>query len=452
MKTFDFVVIGGGPGGMTTGMVLTQMGKSVAMIQEENDSFGGVCLNRGCMPTKSLLKAAKIYREARQGEKYGLNLSAAPVDLQRLRTIADEDLNRLRSMIQGMMTDAAPTLFRGRGSFVSANEILISKNDGHRETIQGKKIIIATGSESIELPFAPFDGRHILSSDQMLQNTDLPQKLLIIGGGAIGCEFATMYHAFGSQVTVVEAMDSLLPREDREAGKALQAAFESQGIAVQTGTKIKQLSIVDDQVEVQYDAGNTIDKADKVLVGVGRKPNIAGLNLQAAGVATEQGAIKVNDQLQTSAPHIYAVGDSNGNLMLAHAAEEEGKLLAMNLMHGDSSESEKNAVPRVAFCHPEVAAVGISEPTAGIKTFTMPQAPNGRSVVDKVTPAFVKLFVEEASSVIVGAIIVGEAATEMIHELGLAVKNRLTLHQLGQTVHAHPTHSTNVVKAVHHFH
>lgn len=450
MKTFDYVVIGGGPGGMTAGMILTQMGKSVALVQEESDSFGGVCLNRGCMPTKSLLKAAKIYREAKQGEKYGLDLSVAPIDLQRLRTIADQDLNTLRGMIQGMMSEATPTIFRGKGSFESANKIRITNNDGASETIHGEKIIIATGSESVELPFAPFDGRYILSSDQMLQNTELPEKLLIIGGGAIGCEFATMYHAFGSQVTLVEALDSLLPREDLEAGKALQSAFKAQGIAVKTGTKINQLTITDGRVEVQYESGES-DKVDKVLVGVGRKPNIAGLNLPAVGIETERGAIKVNAQLQTNIPHIYAVGDINGNLMLAHSAEEEGKILALNLLQGSNNALEEDAVPRVAFCHPEVAAVGVSKATEGIKTFTMPQAPNGRSVVDKVSPAFVKLFVEEASSVIVGAIIVGEAATEMIHELGLAVKNRLTLQQVGQTVHAHPTHSTNVIKAVHHF-
>ena len=452
MKEFDIVVIGGGPGGMTAAMISTQMGKSVALIQDEKDSFGGVCLNRGCMPTKSLLKAAKIYREAKQAAKYGLDLSFTPINLQRLRSIADDDLNQLRAMIQGMMSEVTPTIFRGKGSFESANDVLISKNDGSSEIIRCEKIIIATGSEPIELPFAPFDGRYILSSDQMLQNTELPEKLLIIGGGAIGCEFATMYHAFGSQVTVVEALDSLLPREDQEAGKTLRTAFEAQGIAVKTGTSIKQLTIADGQVEIEYENSDRIDKVDKVLVGVGRKPNISGLNLQSAGVATERGAVKVNSQMQTSIPTIYAVGDSNGGLMLAHAAEEEGKLLAMNLLQGGSRTLAEKAVPRVAFCHPEVAAVGISEATEGVKTFTMPQAPNGRSVVDKVTPAFIKLFTEEASSVIVGAIIVGEAATEMIHELGLAVKNRLTLQQIGETVHAHPTHSTNVIKAVHHFH
>lgn len=451
MQTFDVVVIGGGPGGMNAGMMLNQMGKSVALIQENQDSFGGVCLNRGCMPTKSLLKAAKIHRDAKQADKYGLDIQVAPVDLKRLRAVMDKDLDNLRTMVQGMMCGAQVTIFRGKGSFQSAHGILIDNADGSTELIRGEQIIIATGSESVELPFAPFDGQQILSSDQMLKNTELPEKLLIVGGGAIGCEFATLYHSFGSEVVLVEALETLLPREDQEAGKALQAAFENQGIEVKTGTMIEQLTVENGQVKVKYKGIDATATVDKVLVGVGRKSNIAGLNLEAAGVKTECGVVSVNQFMQTSVPHIYALGDVIGGLMLAHAAEKEGQLLAMNMAQAASIPLEESAVPRVAFSHPEVAAVGISEAAVGIRTFTMPQVPNGRSVVDKVAPAFVKLFIEEETMVIAGAIIIGEAATEMIHEMALAVENHLTLGQIGKTVHAHPTHSSNVVKAVHHF-
>jgi len=451
MKRFDVVVIGGGPGGMTAGIMLTRMGKSVALIQEERDSFGGVCLNRGCMPTKSLLKAAKVYRDAKQSGKYGLNISVSPVDLKQLRNVTDEDLDNLREMMQGMMGDGPAAIYRGRGSFQSEHEVLVSNADGGTETVHGELIIIATGSETVELPFAPFDGKYILSSDQILQNTELPEKLLIIGGGAIGCEFATMYNSFGSKVTMVEALETLLPREDKEAGKSLQASFEAQGMTIKTGVSIEDLIVENDAVTVKYQDSDTTEQVDKVLVGVGRKPNLTGLNLEVAGVETERGAIQVDEFMQTSAPHIYALGDISGGLMLAHAAEKEGMLLAMNLMQETRMPLNVNSIPRVAFCHPEVAAVGISEEQAGIKSFTMPQVPNGRAVVDKVAPAFVKLYIEAESSAIAGATIIGEAATEMIHELAIAVENRLTLQQIGQTVHAHPTHSTNVVKAAHHF-
>jgi len=449
MKTFDVVIIGAGPGGMNAGIMLSKAGKSVAMIQEAQDSFGGTCLNRGCMPTKSLLKAATAYRYAKQGAKYGLDLWAEPVDLCRLREVAEGDLNMLRGAVQGMVEGAGITTFRGKGSFESEHLVAIRQADGSEETIRGETIIIATGSTPREISWAPFDGRHILSSDQMLANTEMPEKLLIVGGGAIGCEFATLYNTFGSEVVLVEAMESLLPREDREAGKALQGAFEAQGIEVKTGTAIERLFIVDGKVRVEFENGDTINDIDKVLISIGRSPNIAGLNLEAAGVMTEQGAVKVNAQFQTNIPHIHALGDVTGGMTLAHSAEKEGQLLAQNLLHASDHALNALAVPRLAFSHPEVAAVGASEEGDGIRAFTLPQVPNGRSVVDKVAPAFVKLFLKEQTSEIAGAVIIGESATEMIHEMALAVENGLTLEQVGKTVHAHPTHSKNILQAVH---
>lgn len=450
MKTFDVVIIGGGPGGLAAGMVLSQAGKSVALIQEEQDSFGGVCLNRGCMPTKSLLKAATVYRHAKECEKYGLDLIAKPVDLKLLQAVTQNDLATLSGMIQMMVSGENITTIRGKGSFLSDHDIIISNTEGSSEQVRGELIIIATGSKPIELPFAPFNNKSILSSDQILQNTELPSRLLIIGGGAIGCEFATMYNTFGSEVILVEGLDTLLPREDHEAGRMLQEAFIQQGIQVKTETMIEHLTLEEDKVTIHYKNSDKTDTVDKVLVGVGRKPNIDSLNLSAAGVKTEQGAIKVNEFFQTSNAHIYCIGDAVGGLMLAHAAEEEGQLLGKNLSQGTTCALNESAVPRVAFCHPEVAAVGINHESDDIKSFTMHQVPNGRSVVDKVAPAFVKLFIKNDSTEIAGAVIIGEAATEMIHEIALAVENRLTLENVGKTIHAHPTHSKNVISAVHH--
>lgn len=450
MQVFDIVVLGGGPGGMMAAMMLRQAGKSVAIVQDEADSVGGVCLNRGCMPTKSMLKAAKVHRDAKNGAHYGLDLSASPVDLQRVRTVTEGDLNKLRGMAQKFMDDAQIVIFRGLGSFVSDHEIRISKNDGSSEQVRGEHIIIATGSAPVELPFAPFDGQYILSSDHILKNTELPKRLLIVGGGAIGCEFATLYSSFGSSVTVVEGLATLMPREDEEAGKRLQAAFEEQGINVKVGTSIEQMAVENNMVQVRYQGADTNEAFDKVLVGVGRRPNISGLNLEAAGVATERGTVAINAFMQTSVPHIYALGDVIGGMMLAHVAEKEGHLLAINLIHATQHPLDLRVVPRVAYCHPEVAALGVTESAAGVKSYTVAQAPNGRSVVDKVNPAFVKLFVEEATNQIVGAIIIGEAASEIIHEVALAMENRLTLEQVVKTVHAHPTHSKNVHLGVEH--
>lgn len=450
MKTFDVVIIGGGPGGLAAGIMLSQAGKSVALIQEEQDSYGGICLNRGCMPTKSLLKAAAAYRHAKECEKYGLDVVAQPINLKRLLAVTQNDLATLRGMTQMMVTGENITTFRGKGSFLSDHDIIISNTEGSAEQVRGELIIIATGSKPVELPFAPFNGKNILSSDQILQNTELPSSLLIIGGGAIGCEFATLYNTFGSEVILVEALDTLLPREDQEAGRMLQDAFTQQGIQVKTETMIEQLTLEEDKVTIHYKNSDKTNTVDKVLVGVGRKPNIDSLNLSAAGVKTEHGAVKVNEFFQTSTPHIYSIGDAAGGLMLAHAAEKEGQLLAQNLSQGTTSPLNESAVPRVAFCHPEVAAVGINQESGDIRSFTMHQVPNGRSVVDKVAPAFVKLFIKNDSSEIAGAVIIGEAATEIIHEMALAVENRLTLEKVGKTIHAHPTHSKSVVSAVLH--
>lgn len=448
MKNFDIVILGGGPGGMMAGMILAQAGKSVAIVQDETDSIGGVCLNRGCMPTKSMLKAAKVYRDAKNGERYGLDVSVGPVDLHRIGTVTEGDLNKLRAMTQMSMDKSQITVFRGLGSFVSDHEIRISKNDSTREQVRGEQIIIATGSTPFELPFAPFDGQHILSSDHILKNTELPKRLLIVGGGALGCEFATLYNSFGSSVTMVEGLATLMPREDREAGTRLQAAFEEQGITVKVGTSIEHMAVENGTVQVRYQGIDTNEEFDKVLVGVGRRPNTSGLNLEAAGVKTERGAVAVNDFMQTSVPHIYALGDVIGGIMLAHVAEKEGYLLAHNLLKGTRNPLDLRVVPRVGYCHPEVAALGVSESAPGIKGCTLAQAPNGRSVVDKVNPAFVKLFIEETTNQIAGAIIIGEGASEMIHEVAVAMENRLTLEQVNKTVHAHPTHSKNVILAV----
>ncbi len=448
MNTFDIVIIGGGPGGMSAGVMLSKAGKSVALIQQDHDSYGGVCLNRGCMPTKSLLKAADVYRRAKECSRYGLNIETHPINLEQALGVTATDLEKLRNMVQKMISDAGITTIRGEGSFQSEKEVIVEKADGSTEIVGFTQAIIATGSESIELPIAPFDGKYILSSDQILKNTEIPNKLLIIGGGVIGCEFATMYNIFGSDVTIVEGMETLLPREDKEAGEMLKSLFEDQGIHIKNKTIVDEIDIKEECVQVYYKGGSNPEIYEKVLVGVGRKPNINNLNLKNVGIEIHKNAVKVNELLQTNIPHIYCVGDANGGMMLAHSAEKEGELVARNILEKTSINLDETAVPRVAFCHPEMAAVGITKDTDGITSFCIPQVPNGRSILDKVQPAFVKLFIKTNSNELAGAIIIGEYATEMIHELALAVENHLTLDQIENTVHAHPTHSENIIHAV----
>ncbi|TYO95255.1 dihydrolipoamide dehydrogenase [Geothermobacter ehrlichii] len=446
MKSYDVIILGGGPGGLAAGVALSQMGKSVCLVQESEAMAGGVCLNKGCMPTKALLKAAAVYRQARESQKYGLRIHPEAVNLKEVRQVVDGDLQKLRMAISSILAGIKADVLYGIASFISEHEIEIKKSDGTTETIHGEYIIIATGSSPRRLPFADFDGRYILSSDDMLLNTELPQRLLIVGGGAIGCEFATIYNSFGSEVTLVETESTLLPREEAAVGNRLRQCFEQQGITVKNGLSIGHLEISKGQVHVTYQG--SVQKPeifDKVLVAVGRTPNIEALKLDAAGVATDKGFIGVNTHLQTNVEHIYAVGDINGGLLLAHGASYEGSLAASNIVQGNIHDIDSTQVPRVVFCHPEVACVGVTKELPDVKVVAMEQVPNGRTIVDKVQPAFLKMYYLEDTGILIGASMIGESATEIIHELTLAVKKQLTINDIRQMVYAHPTHAKNVL-------
>jgi dihydrolipoamide dehydrogenase len=444
MKKFDVVVLGSGPAGMTAGMALTHMGKNVAMVHEDKSMFGGVCLNMGCMPTKSLLKTATVYRQANHSEKYSLDIKADAIDLNRVLDMVTKELDFLRGHIQQMADSSKATYFYGLGSFKNENEINILYKDGNVETIYGDKIIIATGSVSAELPFAPFDGKRILSSDHMLKNTEVPEKLLIVGGGAIGCEFATMYNSFGSEVTIVEALPTLLPRDDAQMGEALKKAFESQNIKVHTKTMIEDIKNTGNSVKVKFENQDKEEIYDMALIAIGRKPRLSEINLDAVKVKREKGFILVNDFLQTNIPNIYAAGDVIGKLMLVHAADQEGSILAKHIGLNSTEPLDETAIPRVVFSYPEAGSVGITEETDEIASFAMERVPNGRILLDKTTPMFMKAFVEKESGVLKGACMVGELAAELIHELTLAVENKLTVEQIKNTVHAHPSHAASI--------
>jgi dihydrolipoamide dehydrogenase len=446
MKSYDVIVLGGGPGGLGAGMALSQMGKSVCLIQESEAIAGGVCLNKGCMPTKALLKAAAVYRQAQESQKYGLNIRPEAVNLEVVRQVVDKDLQKLRMAIGNMVTGSKADVIYGIASFNSEHDIEIQKSDGTTEIIRGEYIIVATGSSPRRLPFADFDGRYILSSDDMLLNTELPQRLLIVGGGAIGCEFATIYKSFGTDVTIVEAEPTLLPREEAAVGNMLRRHFEQQGITIKNGLAIERLEVKSGQVCVTYQgAAQEQEIFDKVLVAIGRAPNTEALQLEVAGVTTDKGFICVNTYLQTNVDHIYAIGDVAGGLMLAHGASYEGALAASNIAQGNIHNIDSTQVPRVVFCHPEVACVGVTKEQPGVKIVAMEQVPNGRTIVDKVQPAFLKMYIVEDTGVLIGTSMIGENATEIIHELTLAVKNKLTINDIRQMVHAHPTHAKNVL-------
>ncbi len=452
MEKYEIVILGGGPAGMNAGMPLSYMGKKVAIIQESEAMFGGVCLNMGCMPTKALLKAASVYRNAKNAEKYGLDIKPEKIDLKKVNEVVEKDLDILRNSVKRMVENSEKAEFIiGKGKFISSNELEVVCKDGSIKRIFGEKIIIATGSKPAELPFAPFDGKRILSSDHLLKNSILPEKLLIIGGGAIGCEFATIYNSFGSDVTIVEAESHLMPKEDEELGEFLKKSFEEQGIKIKTKSLVTEILNKGSSVEVRFKDEEGIFKYDLVLVGIGRKARTDEINIEAAGVKTKNGYVVIDDYMQTNVPNIYALGDVKGGLMLVHAADREGSTLSKNLGLGKHIPLNTIGVPRVVFCHPEVASVGITKETEDIVSITIERVLNGRSLLDKVKPAFIKLFAYKKSNILAGASIAGEVATEMIHELVLAVENKLTVNQIKETIHAHPTHSVNIAQAIKEF-
>jgi dihydrolipoamide dehydrogenase len=451
MNKYEIIILGGGPAGMAVGMPLSYMGKKVAIIQESEEMYGGVCLNMGCMPTKALLKSASVYRNSKQASKLGLNINVESIDLKKINEIVKNDLDILRDSIKNMADNAVAEFLIGKGRFLSPNEIEITLKDGSSQVIYGDKIIIATGSKPAELPFAPFDGKRILSSDHLLKNDKLPKKLLIIGGGAIGCEFATIYNSFGTNVTIVEAESHLLPKENSKLGEFLKQSFIEQGIDIKTDTLVSEISNKGDFVEIKYKDSKEIYKFDLVLVAIGRTPRTDEINLETVGVKTERGFISINEFMQTNIENIYAIGDVKGGLMLVHAADREGSTLSKIIGLNKQIPLNVTGVPRVVFCHPEVASVGITKETDKITSLTIERVLNGRSLLDKVKPAFIQLFAYKDSKILAGASIVGEMATEMIHELTLAVENRLTLNQIKETIHAHPTHSVNIAQAVKQF-
>ncbi|WP_316347392.1 dihydrolipoyl dehydrogenase [Desulfuromonas acetoxidans] len=439
-KVWDVVVLGGGPAGVMSALKLAMSGKKVCMVEQGPQRLGGTCLHEGCMATKSMLKTAEVYQTIKQAEEYGIEATAAPLDLHCTVMRKNDHLKTLNNRLQQMALQSGLHIQPGHGSFVSPTRIAVDGPDGHVE-LQAEKIVIATGSRPRELDEIPIDGALILNSNQMLQQTRLPERLLIIGGGAIGCEFASMFQAFGSDVTLIESAEHLLPREDRDTGETLQTCLEQRDIRVLTGKTIVRVNKTDTQVELVLQGNDQPLVADQMLVAVGRKPNTDWLDLAAAEIDCDGETICVNDQLQTSQPHIYAAGDVINTMMLAHSAMLESDIVAANLL-GNNKTLNTATIPRVVYSFPQVAAVGLTErelPEDSYRALFQPFGESAKALVDQRLEGHIKLLVDNDSNTICGATIIGEHATELIHELALTISQDISLGVLKEVVHAHPT-------------
>ena len=447
------VVLGSGPGGYTAAFRAADLGLDTVIV-ERYATLGGVCLNVGCIPSKALLHSAAVIDEAAHASDYGITFGKPQIALDALRAYKDKVVGQLTKGLAGMARQRKVRMVQGTGLFLSPNEIEVTAADGTTQLVKFGQCIIAAGSQALKLPGFPWDDPRIMDSTDALELAEVPQSLLVVGGGIIGLEMATVYRALGAQVTVVELADQLMPGADRDLVKPLADRLKKQGVSVHLKTKVVEARATKQSIDVTFD-GESIPEAKqyaRVLVAVGRSPNGKKIGADKAGVRVgERGFIDVDAQMRTNMPHIFAIGDVIGQPMLAHKATHEGRLAA-EVAAGQKKEWVARVIPSVAYTDPEIAWVGITETEAkakGIKVGVgkFPWAASGRAIGIGRTEGFTKLLFDEATHRVVGAGIVGVHAGDLISEAALAIEMGAEAADIGHTIHPHPTLSESVAMA-----
>ncbi|MCC8244760.1 dihydrolipoyl dehydrogenase [Saccharothrix luteola] len=429
----DLVILGGGSGGYACAFRAAELGLSVILV--EKDKLGGTCLHRGCIPTKALLHAAEVADNAREGDQFGVKSSLEGIDIAGVNSYKDGVVSRLYKGLQGLVKANKVTMVEGEGRFVGPNTVEV---DGQRYT--GKNVVLATGSYARSLPGLEIGGR-VITSDQALTLDFIPEKVVVLGGGVIGVEFASVWASFGADVTIVEALPRLVPAEDEYASKQLERAFRRRGIKFKTGVKFTGATQSESGVSVTLESGDVLD-ADLLLVAVGRGPTTAGLGYEEAGVTVERGFVITDERLRTSVPGVYAVGDIVPGLQLAHRGFQQGIFVAEDIAGQNPKVIDEAGIPRVTYCKPEVASVGLSEAAAkekygSVETFVYDLAGNGKSQILK-TAGGVKL-VKAPDGPVVGVTMVGERVGELIGEAQLIYSWEAYPDDVAPLIHAHPT-------------
>ncbi|MGE8216953.1 MAG: dihydrolipoyl dehydrogenase [Stenotrophomonas maltophilia] len=452
------VVLGAGPGGYTAAFRSADLGVDTVLI-ERYASLGGVCLNVGCIPSKALLHAAAVIDEVAHAGDFGVEFGAPTITLDKLRGYKEKVVTQLTKGLAGMAKQRKVRTVQGLATFVSANELEITGDDGKTQLLRFEQCIIAAGSQAVKLPNFPWDDKRVMDSTDALELADVPGSLLVVGGGIIGLEMATVYAALGSKVTVVEFMDQLMPGADKDLVKPLADRLKKQGIEVHLKTKASGVTADAKGITVTFEAAEEGQAPalaqgtfDRVLVAVGRSPNGNKIGAEKAGVqVTERGFIPVDRQMRTNVPHIFAIGDIVGNPMLAHKATHEGKLAA-EVASGEKKEWVARVIPSVAYTNPEIAWVGVTETEAKAKGLKVgvakfPWAASGRAIGIGRTEGFTKLIFDEETHRIIGGAIVGVHAGDLLAEIGLAIEMGAEAEDIGHTIHAHPTLSESVAMA-----
>ncbi len=452
------VVLGAGPGGYTAAFRSADLGMDTVLV-ERYASLGGVCLNVGCIPSKALLHAAEIIDHAAHADELGIAFGKPKITLDKLREYKEKVVGQLTKGLAGMARQRKVRTVQGVAKFVSANELEITGDDGKTQLLRFEQCIIAAGSQAVKLPNFPWDDKRVMDSTDALELADVPKSLLVVGGGIIGLEMATVYSALGAQVTVVEFMDQLMPGADKDLVKPLAERLKKQGIEVHLKTKASGVTADKKGITVTFEAATEGEKPamqsgtfDRVLVAVGRAPNGKKIDADKAGVeVTDRGFIPVDRQMRTNVPHIFAIGDIVGNPMLAHKATHEGKLAA-EVAFGEKKEWVARVIPSVAYTNPEIAWVGVTETEAKAKGLKVgvakfPWAASGRAIGIGRTEGFTKLIFDEETHRVIGGAIVGVHAGELLAEIGLAIEMGAEAEDIGHTIHAHPTLSESVAMA-----
>ena len=455
MSQFDVTVIGSGPGGYVAAIRCAQLGFKTAII-EKYPTMGGTCLNVGCIPSKALLDSSEhFYNAKHEFANHGIIINDPVADLGRMIARKNEVVDQTTKGIQFLMDKNKITVFEGVGSFESSTQVKVTKNDGSTELLDSKYIIIATGSKPSNLPFINLDKERIITSTEALELKEIPKHLIVIGGGVIGLELGSVYKRLGSDVTVVEFMDKIIPTMDGSLSKELNKVLRKQGMKFNLSTGVQSVERNGDTVKVtakDKKGEEVVFEGDYVLVAVGRKPYTEGLGLEKAGVdLDERGRVKTNDHLQTNVSNIYAIGDVVAGAMLAHKASEEGVLVAEQLA-GQKPHINYNLIPGVVYTWPEVAAVGKTEEQlkaegVEIKIGNFPMRALGRSRASGDVDGFVKIIADAKTDEILGMHMIGARAADLIAEAVVAMEFRASAEDISRMSHAHPTYAEAVKEA-----
>ena len=446
-------IIGGGPGGYVAAIKAAMLGAEVTVIEKRK--VGGTCLNVGCIPTKALLASSSMLMNIKEAKSFGINIDGEiNADFSAIMSRKDKIVNQLINGIEFLFEKRGINLINGFGKLIDKNSIEVTMEDGSKEVINADKIILANGSVPIIPEMFPYDGKNVITSDEVLSLEELPKSILIIGGGVIGCEIGQFLRTLGTEVTIVEMNEQLLPYEDKDVAKQLQRQFKKDKIKVITGVGVQSCEVIDNQVVATLSNGKQIN-TQYALVAVGRKPNLNNSGIQELGIEINKGKIVVNENLETNIEGIYAIGDLIDTPFLAHVASKEGIVAVENAL-GKSKVVDYTAVPRCVYTEPEVAAVGKTEKQVkaegieyNVGDFDFRALGKAQAIGN--FQGFIKVIADE-NDVIVGASIVGPHATDLLTELSLAVHLRLTVEQVGDVIHAHPTLSEGLMEAIHDVH